>query len=119
MSCNGQPVIILGEDKTVNIRLVDSCTQNPVDLTGVSEITVKLQNEDSSVLALTLTGGAVSIISAPGGQIAAAMTAVQTALLAPSAPASGSDMQLSYVIAGKTTILQLLNSVQIISPLFS
>lgn len=112
------PTIVLGEDKPIVVRLVDAVTKNPVDLTSATEITAELLKDDGTGLTLTKTAGQIVLNSGPGGNFTITISAAQTALLAPS-PATGySSIQVSYTIAGKLTIVQLLNCVQIVPSLF-
>lgn len=78
--------IIQGSKATLLIRLIQSTNGiqgDPVDLTGITEITTCFQKADGTELMLSFTGGAVSILGSPLlGKLSISLTAAQSALLA-------------------------------------
>lgn len=78
--------IIQSRKATLLVRLVQSINGvvgDPVDLTGVTEISTCFQNTTGAELVLTKTGGAITVLGSPVlGKLSIALTAAQTALLA-------------------------------------
>lgn len=76
------PVIVLGEDKTLDIKLVDQ-DGNPVDVSAATAIVAILANADGlTYLEASLANSGVAIINGGGGHIQMIITAAQSALLA-------------------------------------
>jgi hypothetical protein len=73
-------IVYRGEDKTLLLKFKDS-NEDPYDLTGATEITVRFRKEDDSVLSKTLTGGGVVVISAEAGTAEVSLSDTETALL--------------------------------------
>lgn len=78
--------IIRGEDRVLGLRATKTglCDSEPAlsyDLTGATEITVKLLKSDNTYLLKTLTGAAVAITSAINGQFTVALTDAETLTL--------------------------------------
>lgn len=76
--------IIQGSKATLNVRLLmkTSSLPDPLDLTGVTEITTCFFNQDGTELMPSLTGGEITVTDAIFGKIAIALTAAQTLILA-------------------------------------
>jgi len=77
--------IIRGSDKTFTILVTISggCNDGePFDLTGASEIKALFANDDGSILTKTMTGGAITVLSATTGKISVTIPDPETALLA-------------------------------------
>lgn len=73
--------IIQGGKVTLTIRLVDSLTGDPFDLTGVTAIETCFLNADATELMLALGTGIIILGNPILGKIAISLTAAQTALL--------------------------------------
>lgn len=76
--------IIRGSDKTFTILVTISggCNDgSPFDLTGATEIIALFENADTTILEKTMTGGAITILSAPTGKISVTIADAETALL--------------------------------------
>lgn len=113
------PVIIVGEDVLLDLKLINAKPpKDPFDLTGVSEIVAKFLNADSSVLSVSLTGSAITVISAPGGHLTIALSAAQTALLNIPANNAYANFELYITIAGKLKIVQFPESLNVLAKLF-
>lgn len=63
--------IIKGEDRTLTLYLVDE-NGEPRNLTGATEITIKIPNASGSTINKTLTGGAVANVG--GGVVTVSIT---------------------------------------------
>ena len=113
------PQIQQGEDKTLTVRLTSGQTGLPYDLTNCTAITAAFLNADGSTLECTLANNAVQILSAPGGAISITLTAAQTALLAVASGNGYQSFQLEFIISSLKTIVQLVNSIQVVAPLFT
>jgi hypothetical protein len=79
-------VIKLGEDRVLALRATvqSGCENQPAlsyDLTGATEITVKLAKADNTFLLKKLTDSSVAITSAINGQFTVALTDTETATL--------------------------------------
>jgi len=72
--------IIKGETKTPIVNFIKKSGE-VVDLTSVTEITVKFSNADGTALSKTKTGGGINITSATGGKFEINLLAAETALL--------------------------------------
>lgn len=78
--------IIQGGAKTLNVRLlqkINGVVGDPVDFTGVTQISTCFLKSDGTELMLSLTGLAIAIVGSPLlGRLSIALTSAQTALLA-------------------------------------
>lgn len=82
-----QDTLIKGSERSLAIRLVSEFPNGaPLDLTGNTEILAKFLKEDRTILSLTKTGGAITVVSDAAGSLQIAITAVQSALLMPGSP---------------------------------
>ncbi len=102
-----------GEDTTLNIRLhKDGCKWEPIDLSAVSEIEVRLEREDALALVKRLTAGAIRIVNGPLGRFQCDLTASDTQTLKPSSDGRFSDIQVTYTLAGKREIVTIMECVE-------
>lgn len=113
------PTIILGEDQNLDVKLTDSSTGDPFDLSSASEIVAKLLNADNTALSLTKTANQITLVSAIGGHMKIIISAAQSALLAVSPTGGLSNIELYITIGGKVTIVQLVGVVSVISRIFN
>lgn len=113
------PVIIQGEDDTLDVRLISEKTNDPFDVTGATEIEAKFQNFDGTVKVFKLSLSEISIVSGVGGHIRIILDASSTVLLKPSASNGLSSFELYVTILGKITIIQFVNQIKIKSKLFN
>lgn len=111
------PVIYKGENKTLTIVLTDIHNQ-PIDITGVTEIEALFLKDDNTVLHKKLSLSEVVLISAPGGKFSILLLPADTSLLKVDATDTYSDIELRYTIAGSITYVQLTNSIQVKNSLF-
>lgn len=109
------PTVIAGEDKFLDIRLINQTSKNPVDLSAASEIEAILLNADNTYLEKKLSTGGITLISGPGGNFQINLAASETALLALSPSDSASDIEIHFTIGGKLSIVILTASVNILS----
>lgn len=91
-SCNPLPIqdtITQGSDRTLTVRLVESLSGNPFDLTGATLIEFRFRRTDGTILSVKTTdaGPPVEVISAEAGKLLCLLTAAQTLLLSPTIPA--------------------------------
>lgn len=119
--CNPQcpPQIYTGEDKNLTVRLWSKSNKLPFDLTSASEIIAAFINADGTILQLSMTSGAITLLSAPGGAMQIALTAAQTTLLAVASGNGYQGFQIKITIGGRITIKELPNSIQVVAPLFT
>ena len=86
----------------------DNLSYDPLDLTGVAEITACFQKTDGTELMISLTGGGITILGNPIlGKIAIALTAAQTALLA---VVEASTLELALTYSGDPFKVQIPNA---------
>jgi hypothetical protein len=76
-----QTVLVQGEDRDVEILLLDESDGLPVDLTGVTEINATTKGTAANV-SFTLTASEIIIVEAIHGKITIVMSDVKTALMA-------------------------------------
>lgn len=94
--------IVQGEDKTLLIRLAGK-DGSPFNLKDATGIEFRIRNIDGTVLSVDLDSTVV-IENEGGGQISVALSATQTALLAPALPAPAT---IKVTIASKITLVNL------------
>lgn len=81
MSCIPEYLtVVQGEERTLPLRIQKS-NGSSFSLVGVSEITVKLKNQDGTTLSKTLTSTAVAIVDAAAGRYSVLLSEAETALL--------------------------------------
>lgn len=95
MSSN-QVTIIKGEDRTINLGIRQSNGQ-PYDLTSVTAIKLELENQDGTIIDLTLADGEIAVTTAVAGLLSLTITDTQSALLK---AGNSMDMQISITKAG-------------------
>ena len=116
-SCSKEPcvpTVIMGEDKTLDVKLTSDTTGDPLDLTGASEIEAILLNADATYLEKKLTTSGIVLVSGPGGHFQILLAASESALLQASPTGSYSDIEVHLTIASKLSIGILSGSVNII-----
>jgi len=107
------PTVVKGADQTLDVQLK---TQSGfVDLTSASEIKAVLLNADGSFLEKKLSTGGIVLVSGPSGHFQIQLAASETLLLAESVAPAYSDIQVNFVIAMKTTIVNLIGVVSIVA----
>jgi hypothetical protein len=112
------PTVIIGEDKSLTIKLVESKTQDPFDLTSATEIVACFLNADGTVLQKALSTSGVVIISGVAGKIQVILSKTETLLLTPSPLGGLSDIELRITIGGKLNIVQLPGVISVVKKLF-
>ena len=120
MSCLDQksipiPLIVQGEDKDLAIKLTDKVAKQPFDISAATEIVAIFLNTDNTFLEKKLSTSGIALINGALGQLKVILSAAETAALALSVNGAYSDIELHVTIAGKVTILNLLNCVNIIA----
>ena len=113
------PQIIQGEDKTLTVQLSDPDTKEFTNITGVSEITAIFLNTDGSFLQKKLSTSGIVLVNALAGKFQIVLSAAETALLALTPENSYSNIEVRFVIASKTTIVQLEDSIEVVAKLFN
>jgi hypothetical protein len=108
------PLVYLGEDSTLSVRLVNKTTKDPFDLSVASEIEAILPNEDGTLLVKKLSTSGIVIISASGGHLQVVLSASETSLLAASINGGYSDIEIDLTISGKKKFVTIKNAVQIL-----
>lgn len=112
------PIVVQGFDKILRVELKDTKGE-PVDLTGVTEITATFLKTDLTCFTVSMTGGGITLLSAAAGKFNITLLSADTALLAVSEIGGYSNIQISYTISGITSALQLVGVVQIVASLFN
>lgn len=100
--------IVLGEDKTLYIRLVKT-DGTPYDLSGAT-IVVNMRKADGTILSKTGT----IVGSALLGRLSVAYTAANTALLAPGLLLT---VEVKLTVSGVLTIVEIPNSIDVVDAL--
>lgn len=95
--------IIQGGQKSFVVRLVDSETGDPYDLTAATEVETCFENDDGTELMLNLAGG-VTILNAIIGKIQISLTAAQTTALR---VLQGGTLELAVTFAGDPVKIQI------------
>jgi hypothetical protein len=99
-------VIIKGSKKALTVRLgtaVNGVQGDPVDLTGITEITTCFLQSDNTELMLSKTGGQITIIGSPFlGKLSIYLSAANSALLQ---AVDTATLQLSLVYGTDDPIL--------------
>lgn len=112
------PVVIMGEDKFLDVKLLSQLSGDPIDLSAATEIQAILLKADSTYLIKKLSTAGITLVSGPGGHFQIILTQIESALLRPSPLGAYSDLEIHFTIAGLLTIVLLPNSVSIVSKLF-
>ena len=78
------PLIIQGEDRNINITIIDSESNVAIDLTNInsiagSDITLQLPNTSGGKVEFKKSASEISIVSATQGKIQVTMTDIKTA----------------------------------------
>lgn len=74
-------VIFKGQDIVIKARIREKTSQEPIDLTGATEIEITFPKFDGTGFVKSLTGGAVAITSALAGKIEITLDETDTAEL--------------------------------------
>lgn len=124
MSCldpkkDAKPKVVQGEDKVLTVQLKDPKTKVFTDITGVTEITAILLNTDGSFLQKKLSTSGIVVLNALAGKFQILLSTAETALLALTPVGSYSNIEVRFVIASKTTIVQLEDSIEVVAKLFN
>lgn len=105
--------IIRGADASLTI-VVRKDNGDPLDLTGATEIEVRLKKADKTALAKTMSGSAVSVISAHNGRISVELNETETAglMVMHNAPVEvvvdfGDTRRIAQIKAGLSVIARL------------
>ena len=119
------PKVVRGEDKTLTVKLNDTSTGFPFDISAATEIVAILLNQIANTYTeKKLSTSGVSILNGPGGALQIFITKIESALLALSTietdPVNGtySDIELRLTIGGKLTIVNLFGCLWVIDPRF-
>lgn len=103
--------IIPGGKASLTVRLtqvVSGIVGDPVDLTGITEISTCFPKDDGTDLVVTKTGGAITILGNPIlGKLQIALTSAQTALI--SSTANG-VLELALTYTGDPVKIQIKNA---------
>lgn len=103
-------VIVMGEDKLINVQLVSQQNFGPFDLTGVTAISTCFLNADASELTLSL-GSGITLTSAAAGKILVQLSAAETALLA---TFNLQTLEISITLSGLVTKVQIPNAYSVV-----
>jgi len=111
--------IIRGSDKdfTVLVTIIGGCNSGePFDLTGASEIKALFKKEDDTILTKTLSGSAITIVSATTGKIKVLLTDADTSLLA---VGDGQPFEIEIIIGTITSIVQFIETLNVRDRVFA
>lgn len=112
------PTIVTGEDKNVDVRLTNSISGDPFDLTSATEIDAIFLKNDGTCLHKKLSLSEIVILSALGGKFQIILTAADTEDLALSPDNGYSNIEIRITIASKITIVLLKNVIKVVPKLF-
>lgn len=120
-NCEPSPIqdtLIKGSDRLLTLRIVRADNGEPFDLTGFTEIQVRLWNADLTVLTISSEdlSGPISIVTAAGGKFTCAITEAQSALLLFGNPAG---VEVVIIIAGNKSIVQLGTQLAVVDRYFT
>jgi hypothetical protein len=106
--------VVQGAGAVLNCKFLYKGSKDPLDLTGITEISTCLLNDDGTELVLSLTGGQISVYGNPIlGKISITLTAAQTALLAVD---DSADLQVAFTYgAGQPSVLTIPGAYNIIA----
>lgn len=112
-SCDESTVInvIRGSDREITIRIETKKSQEPFDLTGVSEIEACFLKEDDTILSKKMTTGGVSVVSALAGKIKVILTETDTATLK---VGESRSFEVLVTIGSVTSIVQFIEQLNVI-----
>ena len=115
--------IVQGEDRTLNFQIkeIDSLDVTTyMDLTGATEIELRLSNATTGYVSFTLSGGEVTVLDAKNGSFKVRMSDTKTALLK---VASNQNAEVIVDIgaptAGERRIAQLFKVITVVKRLFA
>lgn len=80
MSCDSVVNMFQGEKRQANFTITDSTNDQPVNLTGVTEITVSVPQVNSGIVSFTLTAVEIVVTDATKGKFQLTMSIAKTAL---------------------------------------
>lgn len=92
-----------GEDKNIDVYLVDKDSGEPIDLTGASEIKARFRKSDGTVLEKLMTTSGVSVLSIAGAKVRAILSEADTTSLLADA---NQDFEFESVVSGVTNIFK-------------
>lgn len=99
-----------GEDKNIDVNLVDADLDEVVDLTAATEIEARFKKSDGTVLTKTMTGAAISVLSIAGGKVRIALSEADTASLL---VGEKQTFEVEAVVGGVTTIVKFERSLTV------
>lgn len=110
------PTVVLGEDKTLDVKLKNKITRDPIDLTAATEIVAILPNADSTTfLEKKLSTAGVVLINGPTGHFQIIISASESSLLS---IGSSVYIDIRFTIGGKLTKVVIKDAITIISPAY-
>lgn len=111
-----QTVLYQGEDLNLVIRLLeDDENGEPFDVSGASEILVKIPKADKTALVKTLSSGQVQIISGAAGKFNVTLTGADSLLLMVSDEV---PVEITVIISGRAKIIQIIPALAVKPSLF-
>lgn len=112
------PVVVIGEDKVISVRLTDGATGLPFDVSAATEIDAVLEKADGTCIHKLFTTSGVVKANAVAGFIQIILSASDTALLKVSDAGAYSNIEIRLTIASKLTIVLLKDVIQVVQKLF-
>lgn len=117
--CNNQPVtpliVNLGADVSFVVRLRDSETDDPIDLTNTSSVSLVIPKADGTYLTLTLGDGIAISSPATIGKLNVTILAANTSLL----EVGILSFEVTMVTNGSTQIVQFQSALSVLDSIFS
>jgi hypothetical protein len=80
MACDSVVNMFQGEKRLANFTITDSTNDQPVDLTGISEITISVPQVNSGIVSFTKTLLEIVVTDALKGKFQLTMSSAKTAL---------------------------------------
>lgn len=108
--------IIQGSSQSLNVRLVDGSTGDPMDLSNAGEIVAIFASPvDPGYIEKKKSTNQIAIASATGGRIMILLSPADTMALTPGPTMS---FEVRVTISGVVSAVQILNSLNVIASLF-
>lgn len=92
-----------GEDKNIDVYLIDKDLGEPIDLSAADEVSARFKNEDGTITELLLSNGDVEVLSVAGAKVRAKLLNTDTDVLEIGA---NQDFEFEVDVAGVITIFK-------------
>lgn len=106
-----------GSDRQFTVRIVQDPSGEPFDLTGVTEMKAIFPNNDPNAapVEISMTGGQITIVSAPQGKVTLFLSEVLTVNLQ---AGDSQNFEMLITISSQRQIVQFIGALKIVERLF-